>query len=171
MTEYDKNTNKQEESHFPRNHPDTVEGRSVGSSFLIIIGGALIVIGALVLAPIVLGPFWAPVQALFTFLGRAFWPVVLILVGFFIIRIALSSRGSEKGPSMGFSPSLPVEGTRLMRSRKNRMIAGVCGGIAEYFNVDPILIRIVVVLLMLLPIGPVFIAYLIAWIIIPLDNR
>ncbi|MCL2402751.1 MAG: PspC domain-containing protein [Coriobacteriia bacterium] len=72
---------------------------------------------------------------------------------------------------MGFSPSLPIAGTRLMRSRKNRMIAGICGGIAEYFNVDPTLIRVAVVLLMLLPSGPIFIAYLIAWIVIPLDNR
>jgi len=51
------------------------------------------------------------------------------------------------------------------------MIAGICGGIAEYFNVDPTLIRVAVVLLMLLPSGPIFIAYLIAWIVIPLDNR
>lgn len=171
MTEYNQDTDKQGESHFPRNHPDTLRGRSAGSSFLIIIGAALVIIGALILAPMVLGPFWAPVQAVLAFASRAFWPAVLILVGFFIIRIALSSRGSETGKPMGFSPSLPIAGTRLMRSRKNRMIAGICGGIAEYFNVDPTLIRVAVVLLMLLPSGPIFIAYLIAWIVIPLDNR
>ena len=31
---------------------------------------------------------------------------------------------------------------RLYRSEKNRMIAGVCGGIAEYFNIDPTLVRL-----------------------------
>jgi len=32
---------------------------------------------------------------------------------------------------------------KLLRSTKNRMVAGVCGGIGEYFNVDPTVIRLV----------------------------
>jgi phage shock protein C len=49
------------------------------------------------------------------------------------------------------------------------MIAGVCGGLAEYFNVDPVVIRIIAVVL-LLPGGlPGFIPYLIMWIIVPLE--
>ena len=35
-----------------------------------------------------------------------------------------------------------MEQKRLYRSRENRMICGVCGGIADYFNVDPTLIRL-----------------------------
>lgn len=54
---------------------------------------------------------------------------------------------------------------RLYRSRNNRMIAGVCGGIAEYFNVDPTIIRLLWVLFALT--GSGVIAYLIAWVIIP----
>lgn len=56
---------------------------------------------------------------------------------------------------------------RLYRSRKERMIAGVCGGIAEYFNVDPTLVRLawIVLIIMGVPFG--LIGYLIAWIIIP----
>jgi phage shock protein C len=171
MTTENEKAQGQAESHFPRNHPDTLKGRSATSSFLVIVGYALIVIGVLVLAPIILGPFWVPVQAVFNFISQVFWPIVLILVGFFIVRIALSTRGDSKGKPLRFSPSLPAEGTRLMRSRKNRMIAGVCGGIAEYFNIDPIVIRIAVVLLMLLPVGPIFIMYLIAWLVIPLNKR
>ena len=34
-----------------------------------------------------------------------------------------------------------MEPKRLYRSRENRVLCGVCGGIAEYFNVDPVLIR------------------------------
>ncbi len=47
------------------------------------------------------------------------------------------------------------------------MIAGVCGGIAEYFNVDPTLVRLawIVLIIMGVPFG--LIGYLIAWIIIP----
>lgn len=56
---------------------------------------------------------------------------------------------------------------RLYRSQKDRVIAGVCGGLAEYFNVDPVIIRIVAVIL-LLPGGlPGLIPYLILWIVVP----
>ena len=54
---------------------------------------------------------------------------------------------------------------RLYRSRNSRMIAGVCGGIADYFEVDPTIIRLVWVILSL-PLAGVL-AYLIALIIIP----
>ena len=39
-----------------------------------------------------------------------------------------------------------MEPKRLYRSRENRVLCGVCGGIAEYFNVDPVLIRLGMVL-------------------------
>jgi len=38
---------------------------------------------------------------------------------------------------------------RLYRSRDNKMLAGVCGGIAEYFNIDPTIVRIIMVLISL----------------------
>ena len=40
-----------------------------------------------------------------------------------------------------------MEPKKLYRSRRERMICGVCGGIAEYFNIDPTLIRLGLVLL------------------------
>jgi phage shock protein C len=55
---------------------------------------------------------------------------------------------------------------RLYRSRKNRVIAGVCGGIAEYLEVDPVLVRLIAVLLLFVG-GGSFIAYIIGMIIIP----
>lgn len=54
---------------------------------------------------------------------------------------------------------------RLYRSRESRMLCGVCGGIAEYFNVDPTLIRLLFVLFGLS--GSGILAYIIAAIIIP----
>lgn len=53
----------------------------------------------------------------------------------------------------------------LYRSSSNKMIAGVCGGIGEYFNIDPTIIRILWVLCSFSGIG--IIAYLIALILIP----
>lgn len=60
-----------------------------------------------------------------------------------------------------------MEVKKLYRSRKDRMICGVCGGIGEYFNVDATLIRLGMVLLGCT--GSGIVAYFIAAIIIP-DN-
>lgn len=57
---------------------------------------------------------------------------------------------------------------KLYRSRKNRIIGGICGGLGEYFNIDPTIIRVVLVIASFLP-GPSVIFYLLAWIIIPLE--
>lgn len=58
---------------------------------------------------------------------------------------------------------------RLVRSKRDRKIAGVCGGLAEYLHVDPTAVRLGWVLLTLfpgtLPIG--LIGYLLAWLIMP----
>ncbi len=55
---------------------------------------------------------------------------------------------------------------RLYRSRRDVMIAGVCGGIAEYFDVDPTIVRLIAVILVL-GWGSGLLAYLIAVLIIP----
>lgn len=55
---------------------------------------------------------------------------------------------------------------RLYKSNVNKMIAGVCGGIAEYFNVDPTIVRLAWVVFTCLG-GSGLIAYIIAAIIIP----
>jgi phage shock protein C len=58
---------------------------------------------------------------------------------------------------------------KLHRSRRERMIAGVCGGLAEYFRTDPTWVRIVFILFFLAG-GCSFLIYLILWILVPLDN-
>ena len=59
---------------------------------------------------------------------------------------------------------------KLKRSSSDRIIAGVCGGIGEYFNIDPVVIRIIWVLLAFMPGGPGFLAYLVCALIIPEDD-
>ena len=57
---------------------------------------------------------------------------------------------------------------KLYRSSTNKKIAGVCGGLAEYFNIDATIIRVIFILL-LLPGGfPGLIPYLILWLVMPL---
>jgi len=60
-------------------------------------------------------------------------------------------------------------GKQLLRSRTDRKIAGVCGGLAEYFGLDPTVVRVVWVVLTIVPCAIVFgvIAYLIAWLVVP----
>ena len=55
---------------------------------------------------------------------------------------------------------------KLYRSKKDQIIGGVCGGIAEYFGIDSTLVRLAFVLFALIE-GAGIIAYIIAWIIIP----
>ena len=55
---------------------------------------------------------------------------------------------------------------RLYRSRSNRIIGGVCGGIAEYLNLDPTVVRVVTALLTFV-LGMSLWVYLLAWLIIP----
>jgi len=56
-----------------------------------------------------------------------------------------------------------MEPKRLYRSRTNRWIAGVCGGIGEYLNIDPVIIRILAIIIP----GFGWLAYLICVIVIP----
>ncbi len=55
---------------------------------------------------------------------------------------------------------------RLYRSRTDRMLAGVCGGLAEYFNIDPVIIRVIAVVAALMAFGGLL-AYIILWIVVP----
>lgn len=57
---------------------------------------------------------------------------------------------------------------RLARS-EDRWVAGVCGGLADYFDLDPALVRVLFVASMLLP-GPQLLLYLIMWFVMP-DSR
>ena len=59
-----------------------------------------------------------------------------------------------------------MENKKLYRSSTNSMLAGVCGGIGEYFNIDPTLVRLAWVLFSVLG-GAGVLAYIIAAIIIP----
>lgn len=57
---------------------------------------------------------------------------------------------------------------RKLRRSSNQMVAGVCAGIAEYFNTDPTVIRVAYVLLSILSAGfPGLLVYFILWLVMP----
>jgi phage shock protein C len=61
---------------------------------------------------------------------------------------------------------MTTEYKRLYRSREDRMIAGVCGGLGDYFGIDPTLVRLLFVFAALFY-GPGILAYLILMLVVP----
>jgi phage shock protein PspC (stress-responsive transcriptional regulator) len=59
-----------------------------------------------------------------------------------------------------------MEPKRLFRSKIDRVLGGVCGGIGKYFNIDPVLVRVLWAVSFFMG-GVGFLAYIVAWIIIP----
>lgn len=56
---------------------------------------------------------------------------------------------------------------KLYRSRKDKMIAGICGGIGEIYSLDPTMIRLVYALITIFSVGTALLVYILGWIIIP----
>lgn len=124
---------------------------------LLIIGIVVLLFGLGALANtlgIVPGVVW---QA-FRLASRAIGPLALIVLG--VIVILTASRG-------GLRPSFPQAGMRLYRSRRDKMVAGVAGGLAAYFSIDPLLVRLVFVLVGLASFGTAALAYIILAILMP----
>ena len=62
--------------------------------------------------------------------------------------------------------------SKLYRSRTNKMLAGICGGIGEAHQIDPTLLRLILVFIALATgLVPLLITYIVGWVIIPTDDR
>jgi phage shock protein C len=67
-------------------------------------------------------------------------------------------------------PRTPAAAPALRRSRRHRVLAGVCGGIAERFDWPPWLVRVMFVVGSVIPILPGFVVYLLMWLVVPLEE-
>ncbi len=81
------------------------------------------------------------------------------------INTTTSLQGNEVPPVGPSNPSVKV------LERKNGMIAGVAGGLADYFGVDATIIRLVLLGLTILTMPAIPLAYIVAWIIIPEEGK
>jgi phage shock protein C len=96
----------------------------------------------------------------------------VVVLGYVIFSISLAFSGHgeavKAAPMERVSPRSPPPGgvKRLYRSGRDKILGGVCGGIAEYLGVDPVLIRLLWII-GTLAWGAGIVAYIIAWIIIP----
>ena len=110
---------------------------------------------------------WAIIDCLGSNLSstqKLFWIITIIffnLIGALFYFIFAKSMGGK------LMKTKNLRGKRLFRSKKNRMIAGVCAGIGNYFSIDPTVIRLLWVLLTFFSFGAGVLAYIIAWVIIP----
>lgn len=121
-----------------------------------LIGGVLIAIGLyLFVSPMVVVP--AFFSTAWRSMREAGWPLALIVAGAALIVFARDPR---------FTP--PAKGTRLYRSRTQRMVSGVLGGVAEYLGVDVTAVRLAVVAAALLfgP-GEAVVGYIVATFVVP----
>jgi len=101
-------------------------------------------------------------------LVRLGWVIFSIIPGVFIGGLVAYIAAWLLAPVAGAEEHREVT-TRLVRSEADKQIAGVCGGLAEYFGVDSTIVRLATVILAIYPgavIGGVL-AYLIAWFIMP----
>jgi phage shock protein PspC (stress-responsive transcriptional regulator) len=62
-------------------------------------------------------------------------------------------------------------GKTLMRHRDNRIIAGVCAGLADYTGIDVNLLRVIVAVVSFFTAGTGVLAYIVAWIVIPEEGQ
>jgi len=82
----------------------------------------------------------------------------LTLVALGVVVVVFSRKGTF---------ARPREGTRLYRSRGDRWLGGVLGGLGAYLGVDPLILRVAAVLLTVLGAGVLVAAYIVMWIVIP----
>jgi len=59
---------------------------------------------------------------------------------------------------------------KLTRSKKDRMIAGICGGLGEYFKIDPVIVRLIFVLLAISG-GVGIVGYILLWVVVPEEGE
>ena len=64
----------------------------------------------------------------------------------------------------------PPRSRPLRRSRRHRLIAGVCGGLAERLDCPPWLVRVIFVVGSVIPVVPGFVVYLVLWLTLPKEK-
>jgi phage shock protein C len=124
------------------------------SEWTVLLGVALLALGAWMFADRVLGWLFFPLSRVLHVLGNVGWPLVLVGIGVLLIM---------RGQSGGWTTT-----GKLYRSRTDRKIAGVLGGAAVYFGIDASLLRVLYAVATVMTgfwLG--FIGYALAMVIVP----
>lgn len=125
-----------------------------------IILGVILVVAGFFLGAQSLGLVPWPLTEMWRFVGRARGGVGIVLLGIALIMWAQSGRRIE----------IKRSGGKLTRSRSEKWIAGVLGGLSQYFGVDVTLLRLAFIgLVVLLDVGGLILAYIVMAIVVPLE--
>ncbi len=137
-------------------------------------GIILVLVGAFLLL-INLG--WLSDLPWWSFSHRVVFPLLLIGIGgILVLTYAKRSQAATASPESGAPGSMPLSGSpgsgrELHKSRTDKKLFGVCGGLAEYFGIDSTIVRIVYVVLVLASFGWALLLYIIMGIVMPEDKR
>lgn len=146
----------------PNNPNQTPVPRSSGKA-ITFIGGFLIILGALLfMENMDLFDFHDLWRGIRDFL----LPGLLILLGAYLLLRARKGESAAPSPPAGVPPASSQQ-KRLQRSLYDRKLFGVCGGLAEYFEIDSSIVRLLFVIFTLLSFGFGMVAYLILFLVMP----
>jgi len=125
------------------------------SEWTVIVGIGLVVLGIWFLLTQFAGWAVAPIAIVLALMAKVGWPLLLIALG---VLLVIRARGG------GWAPS----GRQLYRSRSDRVIAGVLGGIATWLGVNPTPLRVIYAFVTLFTgVGAGLLAYLLAAVLLP----
>jgi len=130
---------------------------------MLILGIVLLVIGLSFIGNLGwerMAPILGPVRMFVSEIRQWLPGLALVVLG--VLFVVYGSRG-------GLQLHKPAAGTKLHRSRKNKMVAGVLGGLGEYFSIDPTLLRLAFVALALVN-GWFVLAYIVMAVVVPYDD-
>ncbi len=135
------------------------ENRDNNNSPLLILGGVLIAMG-LWFGARELGVIPSAVMRMWDLARKADNAIALVLIG--VVVILLASRGVKV--------NMPPKGTRLYRSRHEKWVSGVLGGLAKYFGIDVTLLRLgFLALAFLVDGGTAFVVYIVLAFVVPVE--
>ena len=147
---------------------DLGEDAAAKTAYILIALGVLWLLANTGILPRVWGAFWAVA-------GVLFWPLLLIVAGYLLLRrsgrdASLAQDVKARAPDAESVKQSGLEARQripLRRSRDDRMLLGVCAGIARTLNIDPAIVRILWALFSIGSLGTGVILYIIAAIIMP----
>jgi phage shock protein C len=99
---------------------------------------------------------------------QTIWALLLIAIGIFMLyNFTPIGRKDKYGSDENGNAEANKQSRQIYRSKSNKMIGGVCGGIAEYFNLDPTLVRLAYVLISFASMGLSIVVYIVLMIVFP----
>ena len=126
---------------------------------IIAVGAVIILCGVLALLGRILETVFSVFWSFIPFIVSIVFSLIVVAIGIVLIVVTFQKASKQS------------KSNRLFRSTSNKKIAGVCGGIAVFFGIDPVVVRIIAIVLGLVSFYLIVPLYLILWIAVPPDTR